>query len=171
MITCSRCKLAKTRVNIVPGRGVIPFAKILCIGEGPGQSEDVLGKAFIGPSGKLLDKLLDESGIGCSNCYFTNVVLCRPCDNRQGINREPEKEEVLACIGHVTKIIEQVNPLAIVLVGKIANVYYGSKVRVPKIHITHTLAILRSGGKGSPLYKDNLIKLERFYHEAIQPYL
>ena len=94
---CQKCPLFKTRVQVVVGRGPLT-ATTLVIGEAPGEAEDVLGQAFIGPSGKLLDDMLIKAKI--NNCFFTNTILCRPIDNR-----EPLPAEIFLCLDNILKII------------------------------------------------------------------
>ena len=111
---CNKCKLCKTRTNIVLGDGDIN-AKIMLIGEGPGADEDKEGLPFVGKAGKLMNFAFDGLGINRKNLYITNIVKCRPPQNR-----DPEKDEIEACIGYVENQIKSINPKIIVLLGKIA---------------------------------------------------
>lgn len=162
-MNCVRCELSGRRVQIVQGRGNRE-ARILVIGEAPGKSEDVLGHAFIGESGKLLDALLRRAGIPVDECYFTNCVLCRPCDRFGGENREPTKEEILACLPNVLSIIELLgNVGGTILAGKVAERWFKKRAIGQVITITHPSALLRAGGTASSMYRDNLNKLRAFY--------
>lgn len=159
-IKCKRCGLYRFRHNIVPGRGIIP-AIILFIGEGPGKSEDLLGEAFVGRAGKVLNELI--SGAGIISYYITNIVLCRPTDGFQGDNRIPEQEEVLACTNNVMKIVKLVHPELVVLLGKVAQKYYGKEFP-EALHLQHPSFLARQGGVRSPFYQTNLRALK----EAVQ---
>jgi uracil-DNA glycosylase family 4 len=133
------------------------------IGEAPGVSEDVLGTAFIGEAGKMLDFVLTQAGIDIDCCFFTNCVLCRPCDDKMGENREPLKDEVLACMENTKMIINSVNKLGTVLLGKDANRWFKSRVNdAPFVHIIHPSALLKQGGPESSMYKYTINELIRF---------
>jgi uracil-DNA glycosylase len=112
---CDRCALSRFRQNIVVDRGN-PEARVLMIGEGPGASEDIQAKAFVGRAGQLLDRLLLDLGFD-TNCdsLIANVVKCRPPDNRA-----PKQEEVDACTPFLKRQIELVQPKAILLLGATA---------------------------------------------------
>jgi DNA polymerase len=156
-INCQKCKLAKTRHKIVVGRGDSP-ATILFIGEAPGISEDILGQAFIGEAGKFLDAMIKEAGFDSIPAYFTNTILCRPCDARGGKNREPNNEEILTCMNNIIVIIKKVMPEYVVLVGDYAQRYYG-KMFKDAVKITHPSALLKNGGKRAQGYRENIRKL------------
>lgn len=85
------------------------------IGEAPGQEEDLNGEPFVGASGKLLDKMLKTAGLKRDDIFITNVVRCRPPDNRP-----PDDEEITACKTWLWKEIKVVQPLVIVTMGKTA---------------------------------------------------
>ncbi len=148
---CRACSLAKVRRRVVIGRGTVP-AKILVIGEAPGKSEDILGQAFVGEAGRLLDKMFRAAGIEPKDCYMTNTVLCHPSDTFAGPNREPLPEEIAACMGNVLKIADGVRPVAVILVGDYAKRFYSS-IFPDAIQITHPAALLRTGGLSSPYYR------------------
>lgn len=78
---CRKCPLWETRTKVVPGVGNRQ-AKILLVGEGPGEQEDLQGEPFVGPAGQLLDKMLAAIGLNRQQVYITNVVKCRPPKNR-----------------------------------------------------------------------------------------
>src|SRR5206468_9000678 len=84
---CSKCDLCKGRIKAVPGEGD-PRTKILFIGEGPGYHEDKQGRPFVGPSGQLLEDLLKNIGLKRSDVFITNVVKCRPPENRDPLPAE-----------------------------------------------------------------------------------
>ena len=112
---CTRCPLSKTRTNTVPGTGVSsPF--VLVIGEGPGYEEDMQGLPFVGPAGKLLDKMLASIKLSrSSNTYIANIVKCRP-----PMNRNPYPEEADACSSFLQAQIAVLKPKAILCVGTVA---------------------------------------------------
>jgi len=85
------------------------------VGEAPGRNEDLEGRPFVGSAGKLLDSLLTLIGIERSQVYITNVVKCRPPDNR-----EPLDDEVKACNPYLRKQISMIRPKVIVALGRIA---------------------------------------------------
>jgi uracil-DNA glycosylase family 4 len=115
---CSRCELSKIRSSICHVRGVLP-AKILLIGEAPGDSEDTLGYPFVGPSGKLLDLWLHESGLDCLPLAFTNTVGCIPYEAGED-NKSPPKKAIKACASRLAQLIVVANPKWVVFVGKVA---------------------------------------------------
>ncbi len=111
---CTRCKLSKKRTQIVFGEGN-PNAKLMFVGEGPGEQEDLQGRTFVGRAGQLLDKIIEAMGMKRSDVYIANVVKCRPPENRK-----PEPDEVDACEGFLHKQIRIVNPEIIVALGATA---------------------------------------------------
>ena len=113
--TCVRCALAETRTQVVFGVGD-PAADLLFVGEGPGAEEDRLGEPFVGRSGKLLDQLvLEEMGLTRSQFHITNVVKCRPPDNR-----DPKPEEIEACNPWLERQLELMEPKVVVTLGNFA---------------------------------------------------
>jgi len=112
---CKECSLAETRTNVVVAKGN-PDAKILIIGEGPGEQEDITGFPFVGRAGKMLDSALNSVEIDpLEDCYITNIVKCRPPNNRK-----PSSEEVQSCIPWLDKQIDFLDPKIIVLAGSTA---------------------------------------------------
>ena len=112
---CQKCKLAKTRTNVVFGVGN-QNADILFIGEGPGKNEDEQGEPFVGRAGQLLDKMLLAAGFSRKeNIYIANMVKCRPPENR-----DPECDEVEACIGYLRTQTRLLAPKIIVCLGRVA---------------------------------------------------
>jgi uracil-DNA glycosylase len=108
---CQSCVLASCRTKAVPGEGN-PFARIMIIGEAPGRQEDESGSPFVGMAGKFLDKLLATAGLTRSEVFITNVVKCRPPENRK-----PERDEVAACADFLTAQIAAINPRLIICLG------------------------------------------------------
>lgn len=110
---CERCPLARGRLNAVPGSGS-PNAEILFIGEAPGAQEDKQGIPFVGAAGKFLDEMLADIGKMRADVFVTNVVKCRPPDNR-----DPEPEEANMCTEtFLFRQIEAINPLLIITLGR-----------------------------------------------------
>ena len=111
---CTKCELCRTRTNVVFGVGC-PTARIMFVGEGPGQQEDLQGQPFVGPAGKLLDDMLCIIDLDRTNVYIANIVKCRPPNNR-----DPMESEQDACIGYLQRQIALVKPDVIVCLGRIA---------------------------------------------------
>ncbi len=112
---CTSCDLCKTRNNVVLFRGS-PEAKIMIIGEGPGQNEDETGLPFVGRAGQLLDKILASAEIDKDkDVYISNVVKCRPPGNRV-----PTPQEMAQCKGFLGAQMQFVNPKLILLAGSTA---------------------------------------------------
>jgi uracil-DNA glycosylase len=111
---CTRCKLHKGRKNIVFGEGD-PNASLVFVGEGPGFEEDQQGRPFVGAAGQLLtDIIVKGMKIRREEVYICNIVKCRPPENRN-----PELDEVEACIGFVKKQIAAIRPKVIVTLGNV----------------------------------------------------
>lgn len=109
---CKRCDLWKSRKNAVPGEGPLN-PTVMLVGEAPGKVEDDKGRPFVGPAGKLLDKLLAISGINRSEVYITNVVKCRPPGNR-----DPRGNEIVACSPYLERQIFMLKPKIIMALGR-----------------------------------------------------
>ena len=113
--SCVKCSLSSTRNNVVFGRGN-PHSKLFVIGEGPGQQEDEQGLAFVGRAGKMLDSTFLSVGIDTNeDCYISNIVKCRPPNNRK-----PLANEVKECLPWLNEQIEMIKPKVIVLAGSTA---------------------------------------------------
>ena len=113
--SCQKCPLGKTRTNLVFGVGN-PNAKIMFVGEGPGEQEDLKGEPFIGKSGQLLDKYLSLVGLDREkNIYIANMVKCRPPHNR-----DPKPEETEICLPWLRGQTKLIRPQIIVCLGRIA---------------------------------------------------
>ena len=112
---CTKCQLSDSRTHIVVDRGN-PNARVLMIGEGPGENEDRQGKAFVGRAGQLLDELMRGIGFDTNqDSLIINVVKCRPPENRA-----PKQEEANACMPFLKKQLELVKPNIILLLGAVA---------------------------------------------------
>lgn len=126
--TCSKCKLCKGRTRAVPGEGSTE-TKILFIGEGPGQQEDRQGRPFVGPAGQFLDELLTSINLRRSDVFITNVVKCRPPNNR-----DPEPEEIAACNDYLDRQIAALNPRVIVTLGRYSMTKFFGGEKISAIH-------------------------------------
>jgi len=111
---CTRCKLHKTRNNIVFGDGN-PKAELVFVGEGPGHDEDMQGLPFVGRAGKLLTQMIGAMGLQRKDVYICNVVKCRPPENRL-----PEKDEITTCSPFLLRQLDAIAPKAIVCLGACA---------------------------------------------------
>ena len=113
-IQCRRCYLRQGANNIVFGEGNAQ-AEIMLIGEGPGAEEDRQGRPFVGAAGGLLDRIFAAAGWSRDEVYIANIVKCRPPGNRQ-----PQKEEIEACLPLLQKQIELIDPRIIICLGATA---------------------------------------------------
>ena len=109
---CTRCRLSARRKRTVFGEGSTT-ATVMFIGEGPGAEEDKTGRPFVGRAGKLLTRMLECAGLERKNVYITNVVKCRPPNNR-----DPQPDEVASCRAFLQAQIESVSPSIIVTLGR-----------------------------------------------------
>ena len=126
-LNCRRCGLCETRTNVVVGVGN-PRSKVMFIGEGPGENEDLQGEPFVGRGGQLLDKMLAAVDLDRkTNVYIANIVKCRPPKNR-----DPLPEEQEACIDWLRNQVALIRPKIIVCLGRIA----AMRIIKPDIKIT-----------------------------------
>ncbi len=114
ILNCKICKLCNNRTNIVFGCGDIN-TDIMFIGEGPGADEDEQGMPFVGKAGKLMNNAFDIVGINREKVYIANIVKCRPPNNR-----DPQDDEISACINYLRNQVMIIKPKIIVLLGRIA---------------------------------------------------
>jgi uracil-DNA glycosylase family 4 len=141
---CVACPLSQTRIQAVPGDGPVT-ARIMAVGEAPGETEDRVGKPFVGSAGQLLTKLLESVGLQRSDLYITNVLKCRPPGNR-----DPLPEEVEACAHFLDAQVELIRPDVILLLGRHAlqRILPGA----PGISRSHGTRIRDRGRLYVPLY-------------------
>ena len=111
---CTLCKLHKGRHNIVFGVGD-PRARLMFVGEAPGEDEDLKGEPFVGKAGQLLTKMIEAMGLRREDVYICNTVKCRPPNNRN-----PEPDELAACEPFLKGQLASVKPEVIVTLGKFA---------------------------------------------------
>ena len=165
---CNKCKLCKTRQNIVFGTGN-KNAKLMLIGEGPGADEDRLGEPFVGRAGKLMDLAFEAIGLKREEVYIANIVKCRP-----PANRNPEDDEAMACMNYLRNQVILVKPEIIVLLGSVAlkNILgkeYGitasrgkwiEKKEIKYMPTWHPAALLRDETKKIEFIKDLKLVIE-----------
>lgn len=163
ILRCTRCGLARTRNNVVPGMGV-EHPDVLVIGEGPGYDEDMQGKPFVGKAGMLLDKMLNAIQLDRNtNCYIANIVKCRPPENR---NPFPDEQD--ACFSFLEAQIHLLKPKMILCMGKIAieklmnesisinsqhGIFYNYN-GIPVMATYHPSALLRNEQLKRPAWED-----------------
>jgi uracil-DNA glycosylase family 4 len=109
---CTKCGLHATRTQAVPGVGPCP-ADVMIVGEAPGFNEDRQGEPFVGPAGKLLDTLLARIGLSRAEVYITNVLKCRPPQNR-----DPMPDEAEACTPYLKRQLELIKPKVVLILGR-----------------------------------------------------
>lgn len=125
---CTNCPLHQGRTHAVPGDGP-PQADIMFIGEGPGFHEDRQGLPFVGNAGQFLEQMLASIGLKRSDVYITNVVKCRPPNNR-----DPMPDEIEACRSYLERQITLINPKVIVTLGRFSMARWFPTARISKIH-------------------------------------
>lgn len=169
-LNCYNCRLCESRKNVVFGVGK-KDSRILFIGEGPGEQEDIQGEPFVGRAGQLLDKMLFAVDLDRHrNVYITNIVKCRPPRNR-----DPQEDEQDSCIGYLREQTRLIRPKIIVTLGRIA----GMKLIKPDLRITrehgtiierkgvymmpmlHPAALLRNSSQMEGAFNDFLILREK----------
>jgi DNA polymerase len=139
--TCTRCRLADGRTNVVFGIGT-PASEVMFVGEGPGAAEDEQGLPFVGRSGQLLDRLIEEEmGMHRSDVAICNVVKCRPPGNR-----DPKPDEIEACEPYLDAQITHIDPTVVVTLGNFA----------AKLLLDTTTGITKLRGSAYP-FRDRLL--------------
>jgi DNA polymerase len=159
---CKRCALWSTATNCVPGEGS-PNAQLVCVGEAPGEQEDLSGRPFVGKAGQLLTKILAAIDLKREDVFICNVLKHRP-----PLNRNPLPDEVTACSPYLVRQIELIRPRVILAFGTFAaqtlletklsigklrgtlHRYYG----VPLIVTYHPAALLRNPAWKRPTWDD-----------------
>lgn len=138
MICCTRCDLAPERTQVVVGTGNAT-ARVVFIGEAPGAQEDRSGKPFVGRAGRLLDRLLEASGLSRDQIFITNIVACRPPGNRT-----PRVAEVRAHAPWLEEQLRLIEPELLVTLGRVALNYFIPGARITDLRGTPQ-TIERSG--------------------------
>lgn len=161
-LDCRACPLGDTRTKLVFGAGN-PQARVMLIGEGPGEQEDLQGVPFVGRAGKLLDDMLKMIDLDRDRVYIANIVKCRPPKNR-----DPRPEEEDACWPWLREQIDIVDPKIIICLGRIsATALISEDFRITRQHgqwfdigsrrymaIYHPSALLRDVNKRPETFSD-----------------
>ena len=126
--SCPDCDLCRTRTHAVPGEGP-PNAEVLFVGEAPGFYEDQQARPFVGPAGRFLDELIASIGLRRDQVFITNVVKCRPPNNR-----DPLPGEIDACRKHLQRQIELIGPRIIVSLGRYSLAWFFPREAISKVH-------------------------------------
>jgi DNA polymerase len=173
---CKRCTLSKGRTSIVFGDGAFD-ARVMFVGEAPGFHEDMQGLPFVGSAGKLLSQFLQEIGLRRSDVYITNIVKCRPPDNR-----DPLSQEIETCRQFLTKQIDVIKPDLICTLGNHASrTILGKTVSITRIRgkaqeveghfifpMLHPAAALHKGDMMEKVRED-FQNLRKFLDKEIKP--
>jgi len=125
---CPLCDLSRTRKQAVPGEGPLD-AEIVFIGEGPGFNEDQQGRPFVGPAGRLLNELLASINLERNQVYITNVVKCRPPNNR-----DPMPQEIAACAPYLERQLALIKPKVVVTLGRYSMAKFFPGASITRIH-------------------------------------
>ena len=143
---CTRCRLAASRTNAVPGEGH-PNTEVLFVGEGPGFNEDQQGRPFVGAAGKFLTELIESVGWRREEVFITNVVKCRPPGNR-----DPGPDEIAACAPYLERQIEALDPALVVTLGRFSLQTFLPGARIGQVHGTVRPADPSAGKTGLSAY-------------------
>jgi uracil-DNA glycosylase family 4 len=159
--SCRECNLCSARTNAVPGEGS-SSAEIMFIGEGPGFNEDKQGRPFVGAAGQFLNELLQSIGLDRSSVFITNMVKCRPPNNR-----DPFPGEIEACSLYLDEQIETIKPKIIVPLGRHALTRWFPNESIGKLRarpkrfgdvtvfpLYHPAAALHNGGLRATIEQD-----------------
>ena len=126
---CVKCELYKGRRNAVPGDGNVK-AKVMLVGEAPGKEEDLQGKPFVGAAGRLLTQLLNSAELRREDIYITNIVKCRPPENRP-----PRADEISACSNYLERQLKLIKPKLLCPMGNVAlKVFLGKDASISRVH-------------------------------------
>lgn len=126
--SCPRCDLCQSRTHAVPGEGP-DNAEVMFIGEAPGFYEDQQGQPFVGPAGKLLDQLLALAGLRRQDVYITNIIKCRPPNNR-----DPLPKEIEACRPWLEQHLATIKPKVVVTLGRYSMAHFFPGGSISKVH-------------------------------------
>lgn len=174
-LNCNRCGLREDCTQVVFGTGNAD-AELMFVGEGPGGEEDKQGIPFVGRAGRLLDRILKEAGIDREEVYISNIIKCRPPNNRK-----PTEEEMKTCLWILTQEIKFIDPTIIVPMGstalqgllnpngKITKVRGKWVERQGKYFLPtfHPAALLRDERKKKPVWKD-FLKIKKAYEKYLR---
>lgn len=140
---CRRCRLHERRTQAVPGEGH-PSTEVVLVGEGPGQNEDRQGRPFVGRAGDLLVELLGSIGWRREDVFITNIVKCRPPDNR-----DPAPDEIAACLPYLQRQLEILDPALVVALGRHSLGRFMPGETISRVHGTVRPADPSSGVPGA----------------------
>ncbi|MBQ7566821.1 MAG: uracil-DNA glycosylase [Oscillospiraceae bacterium] len=177
-LACRACALCETRHNVVFGIGP-ETAKVMLIGEGPGEQEDLRGEPFVGAAGQLLDRMLSIVDLSRRNCYIANIVKCRPPHNRDPLLIEQD-----ACYPWLSEQIRLIDPKIVICLGRIAAMkLIREDFRITREHgtwfekdgvqytaIYHPSALLRDPARRPETFRDLLQIRERIRELAPETY-
>jgi uracil-DNA glycosylase len=127
---CTNCRLHETRTRAVPGEGD-PETEVVFVGEGPGFNEDRQGRPFVGRAGDLLVKLLASIRWRREDVFITNIVKCRPPENR-----DPQADEIAACAPYLRRQLEVLDPAVVVTLGRYSMGTFMPGARISAAHGT-----------------------------------
>ena len=169
---CPLCDLSKTRKRAVPGEGPVD-AEIMFIGEAPGYHENEQGRPFIGQAGRFLDELLASIDLDRGKVYITNVVKCRPPNNR-----DPLPHEIEACAPYLERQLALIKPRVVVTLGRFSMAKFFPGAMISRIHgqpkrigdtfyfpMYHPAAALRSDAL-RPVMTTDMQKIPSFIADA-----
>ena len=173
---CRKCRLCESRTHVVFGEGN-PNAEIMFVGEAPGENEDLQNRPFVGAAGKLLTDLLAGIGLKREDVFIANVIKCRPPENRN-----PQADEISACLPYLWKQIEMIKPRVVCTLGNFAaQALLDQKVSITKVRgqhfqvrnflvfpILHPAAVLHQGNL-RPALSEDFQNLKKFLAKGIQP--
>ncbi len=143
---CTGCRLHETRTRAVPGEGD-PDTEVVFVGEGPGFNEDREGRPFVGRAGGLLVRLLGAIGWQREDVFITNVVKCRPPDNR-----DPQPDEIAACAPHLRRQLEVLDPAVVVTLGRYSMGTFIPGARIGQVHGTTAPADPETGARDALVF-------------------
>ena len=144
--SCTDCRLHEGRTRAVPGEGD-PDTEVVFVGEGPGFNEDRLGRPFVGRAGDLLVKLLASIGWRREEVFITNVVKCRPPDNR-----DPQPDEIAACSKYLHRQLEILDPAVVVTLGRHSMARFMPGARISQAHGTVRAADPSTGARSATVF-------------------
>ncbi len=144
--TCTRCRLHETRTRAVPGEGH-PETEVVFVGEGPGFNEDREGRPFVGRAGDFLVRLLGSIGWGRGDVFITNVVKCRPPENR-----DPEPDEIATCGPYLQRQLAVLDPALVVTLGRHSMARFMPGTTISRAHGTLAPVDPATGAAGAMVY-------------------
>jgi uracil-DNA glycosylase family 4 len=143
---CTRCRLHEQRTRAVPGEGNSD-TEVVLVGEGPGFNEDREGRPFVGRAGGLLVRLLGALGWRREDVFITNVVKCRPPDNR-----DPAADEIAACAPYLRRQLEALDPAVVVTLGRHSLGSFLPGARISQVHGTAHPADPTTGARNALVF-------------------